>query len=450
MTLKSIILFYALQICLPYCVCPQNNKDISNLNKRTEINSQAEKDWIEVDTIKTYFCQSPKELDRYYNSTFLEQRRFEDEIEKKRLQLAEAFLDKHPNDKHYYDVLKYFFHYLFEPKFISNKIPDSTALVLNQDSKLTKTNRDFFLSQLRALPIDMAARDRWLKKGNELVVKFLESDATLEQKAKIEISLMGRDLRIALLLYEYLNLQKNTMESTYWERFDTYYWESFRLRLKTLLFKYPDLEEMALFIEQLITIVSRQYLSPVLKETYLQYFLEITDSNNSNANQKGIKAVHTMAKENLKALEALRGFEVTKPLEMTFTSMDGNKIDLKTMRGKVVLIDFWSIRCGPCINEMPDVKALYDKYRDKGFEVIGIAANGDSEKEHVLEILKRQKVDWPQRLDKGSEATVSYHSLYKITSLPTVWLLDREGKVVDKNARGVRLEPLIQRYLGLN
>ena len=283
-----------------------------------------------------------------------------------------------------------------------------------------------------------------------LVQKFLESNAPMEQKAKIEILLMGRDLRMALLLYEYMDFQKEAVESSYWERFDGYYWETFQLRIKTLLLKYPDLESMASLVERYISIVSRKYLSPELREIYWNYFFDITDSINPKTSDKGLAAVHNMAKENLKALEALKGFDESQPLEMKFTAMDGTEIDLETMRGKVVLIDFWSIRCGPCIQEMPHVKALYDKYKEKGFEVLGIAAHGDSSKEQVLKILKKQKVNWPQRLDKGSLANVSYHSLYKITSLPTVWLLDKEGKVVDKNARGARLEPLIRKYLNLD
>ena len=450
MHIKTIILLLLVNLCFPNCIWTQNKGDYPKQNQGIEIQSQAEKDWIAVDTIKTYFCKSSKELERYNNATFLEQRRFEDAIEKKRLRLAESFLDKYPKNDHYYDVLKYFFHYLFEPKFISENIPNSTVVLLSQDSKLTKTNRSFFLSQMRALPIDKEARDRWLKKGNVLVQKFLESNAPMEQKAKIEILLMGRDLRMALLLYEYMDFQKEAVESSYWERFDGYYWETFQLRIKTLLLKYPDLESMASLVERYISIVSRKYLSPELREIYWNYFFDITDSINPKTSDKGLAAVHNMAKENLKALEALKGFDESQPLEMKFTAMDGTEIDLETMRGKVVLIDFWSIRCGPCIQEMPHVKALYDKYKEKGFEVLGIAAHGDSSKEQVLKILKKQKVNWPQRLDKGSLANVSYHSLYKITSLPTVWLLDKEGKVVDKNARGARLEPLIRKYLNLD
>ena len=80
----------------------------------------------------------------------------------------------------------------------------------------------------------------------------------------------------------------------------------------------------------------------------------------------------------------------------------------------------------------------------------GIAAGGDTEKERVLEIINKQNATWPQRLDKGKDATVSYHALYKIASLPTVWLLNKDGKIVDRNARGIRLEPLIRTYLGLD
>ena len=92
---------------------------------------------------------------------------------------------------------------------------------------------------------------------------------------------------------------------------------------------------------------------------------------------------------------------------------------------------------------------MYDKYRKKGFEVIGLAGDGDKTKKRLLEIIKKQGAIWPQYLDKGKNTNVSYHSLYNINSLPTVWLLNKEGIIVDRNARGARLEPLIRKYLEL-
>ncbi|MDO5968735.1 TlpA disulfide reductase family protein, partial [Flavivirga aquimarina] len=153
--------------------------------------------------------------------------------------------------------------------------------------------------------------------------------------------------------------------------------------------------------------------------------------------------------ENVAAIEALKEVDYSKPLDMVFTAIDGSIVDLNTMRGKVVLIDFWATYCSPCVKEMPHVRAMYDKYRDRGFEVIGIAVDNDAAKERILSILKKTGANWPQRLDKGADATVSLHALYEIKTLPTVWLLNKEGVIVDRNARGERLEPLIREHLGL-
>ena len=80
-------------------------------------------------------------------------------------------------------------------------------------------------------------------------------------------------------------------------------------------------------------------------------------------------------KAELKKREALG-----KPLAMSFKALDGSKIDLAKMKGKVVLIDFWATWCGPCVREIPSVKKTYDDLHKQGFEIIGISMDSDKKK----------------------------------------------------------------------
>ena len=80
----------------------------------------------------------------------------------------------------------------------------------------------------------------------------------------------------------------------------------------------------------------------------------------------------------------------------------------------------------------------------------GIAMDMEEVKPRLLEILKQKKAIWPQRFEGKGFGGDTYRQLYGIGSLPTVWLVDKDGKIVDRNARGERLEPLIRKYLGLD
>lgn len=446
MKLKIYLIVLVVHLCLIHYACsPGKNENKQNQKRIPVLKIQAEKDWKHLDSIKSLFCDYPEECELYDKSSFIGKRKFADKVSKNKMHLAEAFLDTYPNDTHYYEVLKFFLNLNFEPRFIAEDIPDSLMVLLSQ--AYSKDDRPKFLHQNRALPIDKVARDRWLKKGDTLVAQFLKSDASLERKAEMEIRVIGRDFRLALVLYQNLSIQKKGIEADYWERFDAYYWESFRLRTYNLLEKYSDLESMGSFVQKMITLIAK--FSPRLTESNWNYFLNKTDNSNKMANHKGFKKVHTIAMESLKIIQKDKNLNEPKPLEMEFTAIDGTKINLRDMRGQVVLIDFWTVNCGPCIKEMPHVMAMYNKYRNQGFSVIGVVGNSDSALKRILEITKKANATWPQYLDYGKDAKISYQDLYNIKSHPTVWLLDKNGIVMDKNARGKRLEPLIRKYLDL-
>lgn len=115
-----------------------------------------------------------------------------------------------------------------------------------------------------------------------------------------------------------------------------------------------------------------------------------------------------------------------KPVDLKFTASDGREVDLEKMRGKVVLLDFWATWCPLCIAALPEVRDVYKKQRQHGFEVVGISL--DSEKSEMDAFVKGNDMPWPHYFDgKGWENKIA--SKYGITQLPAMWLIDKKGMI---------------------
>jgi thiol-disulfide isomerase/thioredoxin len=120
------------------------------------------------------------------------------------------------------------------------------------------------------------------------------------------------------------------------------------------------------------------------------------------------------------------------PLDLKYTAVDGSSVDLSKMRGNVVLVDFWATWCPPCRGEVPNVVAVYKKYHDKGFEIVGVSL--DQDKDALLAFTKQNGMVWPQYFDgKGWDNEVS--SKFGIQSIPAMWLIGKDGKIITENAR---------------
>lgn len=124
--------------------------------------------------------------------------------------------------------------------------------------------------------------------------------------------------------------------------------------------------------------------------------------------------------------------DTSKPLDLKYTSVDGQAIDLSKMRGKVVLVDFWATWCPPCRGEVPDVVAAYKKYHGQGFDIIGVSL--DQDKSALLAFTKEHEMVWPQYFDgQGWDNEISKG--FGIDSIPAMWLVGKDGKVITQNAR---------------
>ena len=136
-------------------------------------------------------------------------------------------------------------------------------------------------------------------------------------------------------------------------------------------------------------------------------------------------------------------------IELTGTLLDGAEFDWKSYRGKVVLVDFWATWCQPCRQEVPNVLKLYKAYHEKGFEVVGISL--DARREEAESYIKQYEIPWPNLFSKNEDERAWENPLavyYGITGIPRAILVDRDGTVVNLQARGKELSRELRRLLG--
>jgi peroxiredoxin len=138
-----------------------------------------------------------------------------------------------------------------------------------------------------------------------------------------------------------------------------------------------------------------------------------------------------------KAQARLRTAVGAKAPDITLNTPEGEPLSLSSLKGKYVLIDFWASWCRPCRRENPNVVKVYNQYKDKGFEILGVSL--DKNASSWNNAIAADGLTWKHVSDlKGWQSSAA--SLYSVSSIPQTILLDKDGKIIAKNLRGAELE----------
>jgi thiol-disulfide isomerase/thioredoxin len=131
--------------------------------------------------------------------------------------------------------------------------------------------------------------------------------------------------------------------------------------------------------------------------------------------------------------------------EINLQSPDGKFIALSSLKGKVVLLDFWASWCRPCRAENPNVVRLYNKYKDKGFTVYSVSL--DQNKDKWLAAIAQDKLTWSNHVSELTGWKSSAGNKYGVSSIPKTFLIDAKGKIIAYDLRGNDLEKKLSEIL---
>lgn len=212
-------------------------------------------------------------------------------------------------------------------------------------------------------------------------------DTTAIDSAKYKVAMI--DSLIARSVQNYMDTTRNDIASTY-------FFERYLMTNQTL-------DEVLSFYDKLTDRVKKSAPGLVLKQK-----------------------IEDMQQVNIGGIAP--NFELTTP--------EGKKLSLHELRGHIVLLDFWASWCGPCLAEVPNLKAIYEKYHSKGLEILGVSLD---EKETAWKgAIERKGLTWKHVSSlKGWKCPIAQK--FKVTGIPRMYIIDAQGKIIAQDLRGEKL-----------
>ncbi len=191
------------------------------------------------------------------------------------------------------------------------------------------------------------------------------------------------------------------------------------------------------------SIMAIQQLKP---EAYMDVYTALDKGLQKKYPVNGdVKNFHNMVQQTQNMVARTEAIKIGNPApEINLPMPNDKELALSSLKGKVVLIDFWASWCAPCRKEMPNVKRSYEKYKSKGFEIYGVSL--DKERGSWIEAISKDGLTWPQVSDLKfwqSEAAQAY----AVQSIPFTVLVGRDGKIIATDLRGTELDKKLAEVL---
>jgi len=163
---------------------------------------------------------------------------------------------------------------------------------------------------------------------------------------------------------------------------------------------------------------------------------------------KAAKKVETYINDNKNKKKAIPATIGNIAPNFSGLTPEGKTLTLNDVKSKVTIIDFWASWCKPCRRENPNVVKLYEKYHDKGLEIIGVSLDNNGQKNRWVKAIEQDGLTWPQISNlKGWKEPVAVQ--YGVRSIPATFILDETGKIVATRLRGKALEDKVEELLSL-
>lgn len=140
-----------------------------------------------------------------------------------------------------------------------------------------------------------------------------------------------------------------------------------------------------------------------------------------------------------------------KAIDLAYSSPDGKTIALSSLKGKMVLLDFWASWCGPCRMENPHVVRAYNKFKDKkfkngkGFTIYSVSL--DQNKDYWVKAISKDSLIWPYHVSDLGGWQSRPAAIYGVNSIPANFLIDGNGVIVARQLRGAALESTLQNFV---